>query len=86
MPPDARLLHEEAAHQIQHALLSYEGDPTHVAIYALRRAMEWNDLQVALSELSREGHDVPACPERIAAICKTVDAHLEDSLRDYLEG
>jgi hypothetical protein len=84
MSADANLLHAEAAGVIKRALLSYSGHPLHPAVYALRRAMDWNDLQVALSRASRAGLDVPTAPARIAAVCDAVDEHVRDALTDCL--
>jgi hypothetical protein len=78
------LLHAEAASVIKRALLTYDGDPLHPTVYALRRAMTWNDLQVALSRASRAGLDVPTAPARIAAVCDAVDEHVRQRLTDYL--
>jgi hypothetical protein len=84
MSADTALLHAEAAGVIKRALLSYDGHPLHPTVYALRRAMDWNDLQVALSRASRAGLDVPTQPTQIAAVCDAVDEHLRDALTDYL--
>ena len=79
------LLHQEAADVIKRALLDYDGHPLHPTVYALRRALDWNDLQAALARANRAGLDVPTRPARIATACNAVDEHLRDRLTHYLK-
>lgn len=77
---DRKILREEAQQVLRQAMLAYEGDPVHVAIYALTRAQDWNELQSCLART-----DAPSDPTRVAAICDAVENHLESELRDYLD-
>lgn len=76
---DTRVLRLEARKILKQAMLNYEGDPIHVAIYALVRHRNWNALQADLAETQ-----YPSDPERIQHICDAVENHLESEMRSYL--
>ena len=80
MRADAQTLRMETRAVLKDALLSYPGAPVHVAIYAVTRCREWNELQADLSRM-----DAPSDPERVARITAAVDDHLEQQLRQYLD-
>lgn len=80
MRADSQTLHRETRDVLKRAMLAYEGDPVHVTIYALDRALDWNDVQAGLART-----DHPSDAERIRSICDAVDDHLDAALRDYLD-
>jgi hypothetical protein len=80
MSPDSKVLRQEARGALIEAMLSYEGDPTHVAIYALTRCRNWNELQAELARID----SAPSDPKRVSTIVDAVETHLESELRSYL--
>lgn len=77
---DRKILREEAQQVLRQAMLAYDGDPTHVAIYALTRCRNWNELQAELARID----SAPSDPKRVSTIVDAVETHLESELRSYL--
>lgn len=78
--PDTKVLHEEARKKLKTAMLTYPGDPAHVAVYVLSIELSWNELQLQLGRSSSHA----SRPARVSQICDAVDEHLESQLKSYL--
>jgi hypothetical protein len=79
--PDTNLIHQEARQKIKNAMEHYPGDDRHVAVFAaMYTSMTWNDIQVVLSRDS-----IPSSPTKIKQMKKSVEAHVENELRNYIK-
>jgi len=81
MRADSEIIRQEARDVLQRAMVTYPGDPVHVAIYICHIELAWNDLLTQLSRID----SVTSDPERVKRVVTEVDHHLEQELRSYLD-
>lgn len=81
MRADAQVLHGEAREVIKEALVTYEGDPRHVAIYVALRETGWNEVLLGLSRSA-----MTVSGRRASVIQDAVEQHLKRKLESYLNG
>jgi len=77
---DSQIIRQEAREVLQRAMVTYPGDPIHVALYIAHIILPWNDLLTKLSRID----SVTSDPKKVKRIVTEVDHHLDSELRSYL--